>query len=53
MYLLGRLLQACGLVVLPVGLWFGIYRGGGMTVELTLLAVGAGLFLLGASLLRR
>jgi hypothetical protein len=48
--LLGRFLMAAGLVLLPVGLWFGIVRGAGMTVELALLGIGAACFLLGRSL---
>jgi len=51
-FLLGRFLQVLGLVLLPVGLYAGTVRGQGMTVELTLLGAGAGLFLLGNLLLR-
>ena len=47
---LGRFLQAVALVLLPVGLYEGVVHERGMTVELTLLAAGAGLFLLGRAL---
>jgi len=47
---LGRFLQVAGLVLLPVGLWFGMFADAGMTVELTLLAAGAASFLLGRAL---
>jgi hypothetical protein len=50
--LLGRGLQALGLVLLPVGLWHGLSRGGGMAAELAFLAAGAAAFLLGSALLR-
>ena len=48
----GRFLQAAGLVLLPVGLWFGVSRGEGMTLELTFLGAGALCFLLGLALMR-
>ena len=51
-FLLGRFLQALGLVLLPVGLWYGMARGEGMTTELSLLGAGAASFLLGTMLLR-
>jgi hypothetical protein len=51
-FLLGRGLQALGLVLLPVGLWHGISGGGGMTAELAFLGAGAASFLLGAAILR-
>lgn len=37
-------------MLLPVGLWYGLVLDAGMTVELTLLVIGAGLFLLGKRL---
>ena len=49
---LGRFLQALGLVLLPLGLWYGVVREEGMTMELTLLAAGAASFLLGGALQR-
>ena len=52
LFLLGRGLQALGLVLLPLGLYYGLAGEGGMTLELTLLAAGAGLFVLGGLLLR-
>ena len=48
--LLGRALMALGLVLLPVGLYYGVVHHEGMTTELALLGAGAGLFLLGRSL---
>jgi hypothetical protein len=48
--LLGRFLMATGLVLLPLGLWFGVARNEGMTVELTMLVAGAACFLLGRAL---
>jgi hypothetical protein len=50
MRLVGRFLMAAGLVLLPIGLYAGMVRDEGMTVELTLLGVGALLFLLGRGL---
>jgi hypothetical protein len=52
-FLLGRFLQALGLVLLPVGLYYGMVRGEGMSTELRLLAAGGASFLLGTLLLRR
>ncbi len=46
---LGRILQILGLVVLPVGLFYGIDQGS-MAVELTSLVFGALLFLAGKTL---
>ncbi len=51
-FLAGRFLQATGLVLLPLGLWFGTVHGQGMTTELTLLAAGVTAFVLGTMLLR-
>ena len=51
-FLLGRFLQALGLVLVPVGLWYGVARNEGMTTELALLAAGVACFLLGGALLR-
>ncbi len=51
-FLVGRFLQALGLVLLPVGLYYGLVRKEGMTTELALLAAGAGCFLLGGAVLR-
>jgi hypothetical protein len=48
----GRGLQALGLVLLPVGLWHGVARGEGMTTELLLLGSGVAAFLLGTGVLR-
>ncbi len=42
--------MALGLVLLPVGLYYGVVHHEGMTTELALLGAGAGLFLLGRSL---
>lgn len=42
--------MATGLVLLPLGLWFGVARNEGMTVELTMLVAGAACFLLGRAL---
>ena len=39
-------------MLLPVGLYYGVARREGMTTELALLGVGAGLFLLGMRLVR-
>jgi hypothetical protein len=50
--LLGRGLQALGLVLLPVGLWHGMVHGEGMTTELALLGAGVALFLIGTAILR-
>jgi hypothetical protein len=50
---LGRFLMAAGLVMLPLGLWFGIVREEGMTVELTMLGAGALSFLVGRALAGR
>ena len=52
---LGRLLMLFGLVLLPVGLIYGMSAVGSegktaMTVELTCLAAGAAIFLFGLSL---
>jgi len=47
---LGRFLMAAGLVLLPLGLWAGIVREEGMTVELTLLGAGVLSFLVGRAL---
>lgn len=49
---LGRLLQGAGLVMLPLGLYFGVVHDQGMTTELTLMVAGAASFLLGSALLR-
>jgi hypothetical protein len=46
----GRFLQVLGLVLLPLGLWFGIVAGAGMTIELGLLAAGVVAFLLGRAI---
>lgn len=46
---LGRLLQILGLVVLPVGLIYGI-ESGSMAVELMSLMIGALLFVAGRKL---
>jgi len=46
---LGRFLQILGMVVLPVGLFYGISQGS-MAVELTSLITGALLFIAGRTL---
>jgi hypothetical protein len=48
--LLGRLLMVAGLIIVPVGLYYGMVLDRGMTLELTLLTVGVTLFLLGRGL---
>lgn len=51
---LGRGLQLLALVLLLVGLFFGLERGpNAMSLELGLLGAGAGLFLLGLQLQKR
>jgi hypothetical protein len=46
------LLQGAGLVLLPLGLYFGVMHDQGMTTELTLLIAGAVAFVVGSVLLR-
>ena len=53
MRLFGRFLMAAGLVLLPLGLWAGIVREEGMTVELGMLGAGVAAFLLGRALAGR
>ena len=48
----GRALQALGLALLPLGLWYGVARDEGMTTELSLLAAGVACFLAGGALAR-
>jgi hypothetical protein len=50
----GRALQILGLVLLPLGLFYG-FEGGpnAMTLELGFLAAGAAVFLIGLRLQRR
>jgi hypothetical protein len=50
--LIGRLLQLTGLIVLPIGLSYGLLRDN-IRVEVNLLAIGGFLFLLGWILARR
>jgi hypothetical protein len=50
MYTLGKFLQATGLVLVPLALFYGIAAGdkrGAIAVELGLLGAGACVFLLG------
>lgn len=44
--LIGRLLQLAGMIILPIGLMYGLARGEIQT-EVRLLALGGFLFLLG------
>jgi hypothetical protein len=49
--LIGRVLQLCGMIILPIGLMYGLVRGEIQT-EVQLLALGGFLFLLGRILAR-
>lgn len=49
--LIGRLLQVAGMIVLPIGLSYGLIQGDVRT-EVKLLALGGFLFLLGRILAR-
>ena len=55
MHVLGRFLQVVGLILLPVGLLYGVESGkaNALTVELTTLAVGALAFFLGTKIAGR
>lgn len=44
--LVGRILQIIGMVILPVGLYYGFVRGD-VRFEVQLLAIGGFLFILG------
>jgi hypothetical protein len=48
---IGRLLQVIGLIVLPIGLSYGLLKGN-IRLEVQLLALGGFLFLLGWILTR-
>ena len=53
MYTLSKFLQALGLVLLPVGLAYGIHNGdkpGAIGTELMFVAAGAAVFLVGRKL---
>ncbi|HEX8616811.1 MAG TPA: hypothetical protein VF911_04405 [Thermoanaerobaculia bacterium] len=50
--LIGRLLQVAGMIILPIGLSYGLIHGEVRT-EVKLLAVGGFLFLLGWMLSRK
>lgn len=49
---IGRLLQIVGMVLLPVGFSYGIFRDD-VRMEVRLLAVGGALFLIGRALRHR
>ena len=48
----GRFLQLMGMIILPIGLLTGLFRGN-VALEVRLLAIGATLFVLGWLLARR
>ncbi len=45
-HLLGRLFQFLGLILLPIGLGYGLF-GDNIALEVRLLAIGAALFVVG------
>lgn len=49
--LVGRLLQVAGMIILPIGLMYGLARGD-IATEVRLLAIGGFLFVLGWILAR-
>ena len=49
---IGRLLQLIGMIILPIGLAYGLIKGN-IRLEVQLLALGGFLFLLGWILARR
>ena len=49
---IGRLLQLAGMIILPIGLSYGLLRGN-IRVEVQLLALGGFLFVLGWILARK
>ena len=50
--LIGRLLQLTGMIILPIGLMTGLFKGN-VALEVRLLAIGATLFVLGWLLARK
>ncbi|MFP5247982.1 MAG: hypothetical protein ACLGH0_14910 [Thermoanaerobaculia bacterium] len=50
--LIGRLMQLCGMIILPIGLSYGLVRNDVRT-EVQLLALGGFLFVLGWILARK
>ncbi len=51
-HLLGRLLQFLGLILLPIGLGYGLF-GDNIALEVRLLAIGGALFVVGWLLAKR
>ena len=50
--LIGRLLQLCGMILLPIGLMYGLVRDE-IRTEVRLLAIGGFLYVLGWILARK
>ena len=44
--LIGRILQIAGMIILPIGLFIGMFRGD-VRLEVKLLAIGGALFVIG------
>jgi hypothetical protein len=50
--LLGRLLQLCGMILLPIGLSYGVFNDN-VAVEVRLLTIGGVVFVLGWMMARK